>query len=294
LISPDGLILLNKPPGITSFQSLGAVKRKYRGVKVGHAGTLDKFAQGLVLCLVGGFTRLNPFFTQMDKTYLAVITLGTETSTLDPEGAVVCEKAPPEAINWENLQERFLGEQRQVPPVFSAVHVEGKRAYKRALQGESVQLSPRNITIHSLELIDYTCPRLTIRVRCSKGTYIRSLARDVGLYLDSCGYLSSLVRESIGPFSLEQAVSPDALNHPEASPLAGRDVFERIPGLGVLAISPEFETAVSQGVPLRDDFFSERPEAEGIYALFCREKLLAVAELHNNLWKYRMVRPVLS
>lgn len=294
MISPDGLILLNKPPGITSFQSLGAVKKRYKGFKVGHAGTLDKFAQGLVICLVGGFTRLNPFFTQMDKTYLAVITLGTETSTLDPEGDVVCEKAPPADIDWETLKDRFLGEQMQVPPVFSAVHVEGKRAYKRALQGESVQIEPRLITIYSLELIDYKSPDLTVRVRCSKGTYIRSLARDMGAFLGSCGYLSSLVRESIGPFSLENALTPDSLVQTEVPLLTGRNVFDRIPGLTVLPVNSDFEKLVSQGVPLGEDFFITPPEDDGVYALFSGERLLAVAELQNNLWKYRMVRAVIS
>jgi tRNA pseudouridine55 synthase len=294
LISPDGLILLNKPSGVTSFQSLGAVKKRFRGVKVGHAGTLDKFAQGLVLCLVGGFTRLNPFFTQMDKTYLAVITLGKETTTLDPEGDIVFQKKVPAVIDWEAVKTRFLGEQLQVPPVFSAVHVEGKRAYKRALQGETVQIEPRKIIIHSLELIDYTSPELTVRVRCSKGTYIRSLARDLGRFLDSCGYLSSLVRETIGSFHLDQAITPDTVSQPEVPLLTGRHVFDHIPGLIVWDVNPDYEKAVSQGVPLRDGFFVKPPEEDGTYVLFCGERMLGVAEFLKNQWKYRMVRPVLS
>ena len=290
--SPDGLILLNKPAGVTSFQSLSAVKRKYRGAKVGHAGTLDKFAQGLVLCLVGGFTRLNPFFTQMDKTYLAVITLGKETSTLDPEGQVVCEKVVPSEINWPRVSDQFLGEQLQVPPVFSAVHVEGKRAYKRALKGEEVEIPPRKITIFSLDFVDYTAPDLTVRVRCSKGTYIRSLARDLGRFLDSCGYLSSLTRETIGPFSIDAAVNPDLLSSSDDELLSGRNIFESIPGLGVLDIQPDFVKAVTQGVPLRPEFFPKSPGQEGVYALFDDEKLLGVAEWRKDLWKYRMVRPL--
>lgn len=140
MTSSDGLVLLNKPAGITSFRSLNAVKRAVKGRKVGHAGTLDKFAQGLVVCLVGGFTRLNPYFSGLDKSYLGVVTLGTETATLDPEGAVVEEGIIPREISWEPILNRFLGEQEQIPPRFSAVHVQGKRAYKRTLSGEELDL----------------------------------------------------------------------------------------------------------------------------------------------------------
>ena len=254
MISIDGLVLFNKPESITSFRSLNALKRAVKGRKVGHAGTLDKFARGLMIGLVGGFTRLNPYFSNLDKGYLGIVTLGIQTSTLDPQGVVVKEGAIPQNMDWDLLLSRFTGPQRQIPPRFSAIHIQGKRAYKNALSGEDVPLQPRDIFIHSLEMVDWTPPHLTIRVRCSKGTYIRSLARDLGLALGSCAHLSALTRETIGDFRLEDAVDPEEFD-PARDLLSGPGVFSRLSGIDVMEIRKDFRSSVENGLPLREAFF---------------------------------------
>ncbi len=134
--NPRGMLLLDKPIGITSFQALGAVKRHFNTKKVGHAGTLDKFASGLLLVFVGEATRLVPWFVGLDKTYVATIRFGQETDTLDPEGEVIREALVPDLTLVQAKLHEFIGAQIQIPPVYSAIHVDGKRAYERVLAGE--------------------------------------------------------------------------------------------------------------------------------------------------------------
>ena len=289
MTSTDGLVLLNKPEGMTSFQSLNAVKRAVKGKKVGHAGTLDKFAKGLVIGLVGGFTRLNPYFSGLDKSYLGVVTLGVETATLDPQGEVVKEGAVPHNVDWNLLLSRFTGPQRQIPPRFSAIHVQGKRAYKRTLSGEDPLLPPRDITIHSLELVKWHPPHLTIRVKCSKGTYIRSLARDLGEALGSCAHLSFLVRETIGGFRLEDAVDPEKFD-PAGDILSERGVFSHLNGIDLAEVRGDFLSAVGNGQPLKDDFFTAPLPKEGLWALFGENTFLGLAERRGGKFRYRMVK----
>ncbi len=172
------LILTDKKEGETSFRSLSSVKREFRGEKVGHAGTLDTFASGLMIVLVGSATKLNPVFSSYDKTYLATIQFGKETDTLDPEGNVIRETPFPERENLKSVLERFIGRSKQVPPVYSAIHVDGKRAYREARKGNDVIIPEREINVSSLDLIDYDEKNgmAVIRTRVSKGTYIRALA----------------------------------------------------------------------------------------------------------------------
>ena len=163
--------LMDKEPGMTSFRSLSSVKKENRGQKVGHAGTLDSFASGLMIVLIGGVTKLTPIFSSFDKEYIAEITFGKETDTLDPEGAVI--------------------------------HVDGKRAYREARSGKDIEMPERDIEITALELLSYESGKAVIRTSVSKGTYIRSLARDIAKRASSRGYLTALRRLRIGPWSLE-------------------------------------------------------------------------------------------
>ena len=196
------LLLMDKEEGITSFSSLSSIKRSHKGMKVGHAGTLDKFASGLMIVLVGKATRLNPVFSSMGKSYIAEVTFGRETDTLDPEGEVVRRSDPPSEEAIRSVLPSFLGRQSQIPPVYSAIHVGGKRAYQEARSGREVEMAPREITIDSIELLSYDGEKAVISASVSKGTYIRSLARDIGERAGSCAFVSRLRRTSIGPFTL--------------------------------------------------------------------------------------------
>ena len=196
------LLLMDKEEGITTFSSLSSIKRSHKGMKVGHAGTLDKFASGLMIVLVGKATRLNPVFSSMGKSYIAEVTFGRETDTLDPEGEVVRRSDPPSEEAIRSVLPSFLGRQSQIPPVYSAIHVGGKRAYQEARSGREVEMAPREITIDSIELLSYDGEKAVISASVSKGTYIRSLARDIGERAGSCAFVSRLRRTSIGPFTL--------------------------------------------------------------------------------------------
>jgi len=201
----EGIALLSKPEGMTSFQALSPLKRSLRTGKLGHTGTLDKFASGLLVVLVGGLTRLGPWFTSLDKVYEAKIRFGEETDTLDPEGLVVGRAEPPHIESLSRALVAFRGPLMQSPPAYSAIHIDGERASDRARRGELPDMKARPVTIHKLELLGYDGRTADIRLRCSSGTYVRSLARDLALAVGSRAHLTGLRRLAVGPFLLEAA-----------------------------------------------------------------------------------------
>lgn len=222
------VLLMDKKEDVTSFSSLYDIKKEYRGKKVGHAGTLDKFASGLMIVMVGGATKLNPVFSSFDKRYTALVKFGAETDTLDREGKVVKESSHiPGREEIEAVLPSFLGKQKQIPPVYSAIHVDGKRAYKEARKERSIEMAPREITIHSIELLSVDGDEAVIDVRVSKGTYIRSLARDIASSLGTCGHLEALRRTEIGPFTLSD-IPLDTLSLLEKTGLFGSIYFSSI------------------------------------------------------------------
>lgn len=205
-------MLLSKFSGITSFSSLGAVKKVFRTGKVGHTGTLDSFAEGLLVVLVGKLTRLAPFITATDKTYQAVVHFGRETDTLEITGQEIARGAVPSRQQLEEVLPQFVGTISQRPPEFSALHVGGKRASDLVREGKSVEMPLREVTINSIALKDFCGEYALLEVSCSKGTYIRSLARDISHSLGTCGYLAALRRTGVGPFVLDQAVFAEKMS----------------------------------------------------------------------------------
>jgi tRNA pseudouridine55 synthase len=208
----SGLALLRKPEGITSFKALYPVKRAVAPAKVGHAGTLDRFACGLLVVLVGSYSRLAHHVVSREKFYRGLVGFGSETSTLDPEGEVLGVADPPSRKALEDALPAFRGSILQLPPTYSAVHVGGKRAYEIARGGGVPELKERRVEIYSLELISYENGNALIEVRCSSGTYIRSLARDIAIACGSRAHLRCLERLSIGSFQVEDAVAPEAFD----------------------------------------------------------------------------------
>jgi tRNA pseudouridine55 synthase len=212
LHAPSGLVLLRKPEGITSFQALKPVKRALGTGKVGHAGTLDRFARGLLVVLAGSYSRLAPYIVSGEKLYRGAVRFGAETDTLDPEGTVVAEAPAPSLEELSAALGSFRGVIMQKPPAYSAVHVGGERAYAIALRGGEPELKERRVEIYSLELLSYEAGVAGIEVRCSSGTYIRSLARDIALACGSRAHLTALERLAIGPFRVEDATDPEAFD----------------------------------------------------------------------------------
>lgn len=230
------ILLLSKKPGLTSFASLYPVKRMV-DPKVGHAGTLDKFAEGLMIVLTGSMTRLNPLFSGMDKEYVATILFGEETDTLDPEGGVVATGTiPPFDMISRQIETSFLGECVQYPPEYSAVHIDGRRAYALARSGKSVDMPERTIRIDAFEVLSWDPPLLVARIVVSKGTYIRSIARDLGRACESCARLDRLVRTKIGPYSLDEAVDPEDAGALRRSVARTASLLDRLPGCGRIVL----------------------------------------------------------
>ena len=207
----DGILLIDKPAGMTSFGVVARVRRvlsQHFGhkVKVGHTGTLDPFATGLMIIVTGKECRNAGHYTKLDKIYETTIRLGQTSSTGDPEGEITdVSSKKPSAEEVEAVLSRFRGDITQRPPIFSAIKINGQRAYKLARKGETVEMPERPITIYELELIDYTYPELRLRAHVSSGTYIRTLAEDIGAALGTGAYCTQLRRTQIAEWGVEGA-----------------------------------------------------------------------------------------
>jgi len=213
--APEGLLLVDKPSGMTSHDVVDVVRRRLSTRKVGHAGTLDPMATGLLLVGVGRATRLLRFLGDLPKTYEGTMRLGVETSTLDAEGDVVGET--PVVATAEDVRtamRALVGESLQRPPAFSAVKVGGRKLYEAARAGERLEAEPRPIRVDAFELLGFASPDAEFRVTCSAGTYVRVLAADVGATLSCGAHLTALRRTAIGPFHVGRAVNPNAVEEP--------------------------------------------------------------------------------
>ncbi|MGE5192466.1 MAG: tRNA pseudouridine(55) synthase TruB [Deltaproteobacteria bacterium] len=231
----NGLLNVNKPSGMTSRRVVDIVARRAGTKRAGHAGTLDPLASGVLVICLGWATRLVAFLQDRPKTYLARFLLGRTSDTDDVTGELIevpdAPKPPRAAV--ETALRAFVGEIMQVPPRFSAVHVAGRRAHKLARRGKPVQLEPRPVQVHRIDLIGYEFPELELEIECGSGTYIRSLARDLGNALGCGGVMSALVRQRSGDFSLATAATIEEL--------ATRPIAELlIPPLAAVADFPRY------------------------------------------------------
>lgn len=292
MMSNDGMIMLNKPEGITSFRALGILKKKLNTKKVGHTGTLDKFASGLLIILTGKMTKFAPYITGMDKTYLATFRFGTSTTTLDPEGDFTGEKDIPTIENIKDVIEKeFQGKITQTPPDFSAVHVGGKRAYQLKLEGKEVKIPPREITINYFKVLNWDGRDLQVEISCSKGTYIRSIARDLGLKCNSLAYVTDLKRTVVGPFKIDGSVNGEDFDQSNlVSP------YDLIKGLekNISYVTEEGAKMISMGRPIKKSYFAKESPTfkNGEIALFDEDKkMVAMIENREGISKYLFVVP---
>ena len=221
----NGILLLDKPQGMTSNAALQVVKRLYQARKAGHTGSLDPLATGLLPLCFGEATKVSGFLLDADKRYRVVCKLGERTTTGDAEGEVV-EQRPVEGVTEAGLRkalEGFVGEIEQIPPMYSAVKHKGERLYKLARQGVEVEREARKIDIHSLELRDFSIPVFEIDVHCSKGTYVRTLVEDIGEQLGCGAHVTALRRLAVGPFDDSQMIDMAALEATAAEGMAALD-----------------------------------------------------------------------
>ena len=213
----DGIIIINKPKGCTSHDIVYKIK-KMLNEKVGHTGTLDPMAEGVLPILVGKGTLASKYLINHDKKYIVELQLGTKTDTADSEGKIV-EQQPinKEIITIENIEkilQTFIGKQEQIPPIYSAIKINGKKLYEYARKGQEVKLKPRQIEIYNIKLLNYSVEEKQIKfeVFCGKGTYIRSLCEDIATKFETVGYMKSLKRIQVGDFKIEDSITIEELN----------------------------------------------------------------------------------
>ncbi len=274
--SPCGLLNLNKPIGVTSREVVDRVARPLRKVKVGHAGTLDPLASGVLVVCVGAATRLIEYVQRMPKTYRARVRLGASSDTDDADGTIVEAIDPPipSAADLRAVLASQVGVIEQVPPEFSAIKVAGERAYDLARAGREVVLKARPVTVHRVELLDYDWPRVELEIDCGAGTYIRSIARDVGDALGCGGLIEVLTRTRIGPFTVEEALDPMRLDR-AAIVEALRPATEAVTGMPSVVLDDERIRAIGQGRAVEVD----PPMREGEAALLDEAgAIVAIAE----------------
>lgn len=251
-----GFLLVAKPCGPTSHDIVAQLRRSLAEKKIGHLGTLDPEASGLMVVAVGAKAlKVVELFNKLPKIYEAEVTLGTVSSTYDREGILEVLKpkagwVPPEDASriQAMIDDRFIGKISQVPPAYSAIHVDGERAYQKAMRGETVEMRPRETTISSCKVVGYEYPLVTLEVSCDSGTYIRSLAHDLGFSLRCGGYLSSLVRTGVGDWRLKNALAPDAIRWTDVVPL--KDILTGFPSR---LLNADEWTEIQHGRPIDGD-----------------------------------------
>ena len=210
----NGIIVVNKPSGMTSHDVVSQARRRLNMRQIGHAGTLDPLATGVLVLLIGKGTKLFNKFEAFDKAYKASLILGTRTTTADIQGQII-QQVPYEQVSQEGILEtfkQFLGEIEQMPPMVSAVKVNGRRLYELARKGIEVEREARQIRIDTLKLLEFHPPRVRFYLECSKGTYVRKLAEDVGEKLGCGACIAEIERTKVGPFAIEEAVTLEQLH----------------------------------------------------------------------------------
>lgn len=216
----EGIIVVNKPHGLTSHDVVAHIRRKFSVKKVGHAGTLDPLATGVLIVLLGKCTKMSDRFMSLDKAYRATMLLGRKTNSADIQGETISVK-PYDQINLEKVQkvfQEFTGKTDQLPPMFSAIKFKGKKLYELARKGITVDREPRTITIEKLEVLKFDLPSVEFMMECSKGAYVRQLADDVGEKLGCGACISQIERTKVGSFRLEEAVHIEEINESHIRP----------------------------------------------------------------------------
>jgi len=287
----DGFLVIDKPRGLTSHDVVQRVRRIAKQRRVGHLGTLDPLATGVLPIALGEATKLSQLLTHGAKSYRGKLQLGVETTTYDREGEVVATRAGPWPARAvvEKALGAFEGEIEQVPPPYSAVKQAGQAAYRRARRGEEVRLEPRRVSISRVELVAFEPPFVSIEVDCSAGTYLRSMAHDLGAALGTGAHLYELVRTRSGPFTLDQAISLEALE--ELGPAAEERVIPMLAATGLPTFEVDARVArrMRHGVQLGRHELRGAP-AEGVLQLSHAGKLVALVQAHRGIPELRTLR----
>lgn len=284
----DGIILVNKEKDFTSHDVVSIVK-KITESKVGHTGTLDPNATGVLPLLIGNATKISKYLINHDKEYEAVIQLGKKTTTADIEGEVIEEKEVPEKIyiECENILKSFIGKQKQTPPAYSAIKVNGKKLYSYAREGIKIEIEPRNIEIYNIELMNINKEekQISFRVSCSKGTYIRSLCEDIADKLGTVGYMKDLKRTKVGDFEIKEAITIGKL----------KEKFEKNDFSDVITIEnifkdmPKIELNENNIKQYLNGVKITEKNQDGIYRIFYKNEFNGIGIVKDNKLKRDLV-----
>ncbi|HEY8145850.1 MAG TPA: tRNA pseudouridine(55) synthase TruB [Kofleriaceae bacterium] len=289
----DGVLVIDKPAGLTSHQVVAEVSRRLGRAKTGHAGTLDPMATGVLVVLVGEATKIAAVLTADAKAYDGELELGVETDTLDAEGTVVRERrdeaAAVDRAALEGAMARLVGAGEQTPPMYSAIKQGGRRLHELARAGTEVERAPRPITIGRFDLVGFDPPRAAFAVDCSKGTYVRSLVADLGRALGCGAHLTRLRRTRSGSFEIARAL-PLAEVDPASAGARLVPLAEAVSHLPTAEVPADHERAVLTGKPLKWSDFSPSEAPPGVVALVAGGALLALAEVEPETGRVRYRR----
>ena len=307
----DGILNIHKATGMTSHDVVAKIRKLLEEKRVGHAGTLDPLASGVLPICVGQATRVAEYLSESGKAYLATIVFGTVTDTYDAEGTILrtANTAHLTLKMVEEALEHFVGPQMQAPPRYSAIKLQGQPAYKRVRAGEEIKLAPRSIVIHALSITDWNPPSVTLAIECGKGTYIRSLAYDLGEYLGCGAYLNALIRTRSGPFHLSESVTLEQLvesagDHCRAriDPARGAPLHhisqylyppdKALEGYPALTLDPATIERVQHGNAFSYSPDEQMPPANGIARVYSNDgHFVAIAEWEaaQEVWQPRKV-----
>lgn len=292
----SGIINVYKEKGFTSFDVVAKLRGILKTKKIGHTGTLDPDAEGVLPVCIGRATKVCDLLTDKDKIYEAVMLLGVETDTQDTSGTILEER--PVNVSEEAVKEvilSFVGEYAQVPPMYSALKVNGKKLYELAREGKTIERKPRNVEIYSIEILEMELPRVRMSVHCSKGTYIRTLCHDIGTKLGCGGCMEKLLRTRVGIFSLEESLK---LSEIEAL-AAGGQAEEKILSVDALFedaakvfAKPEFDVVVHNGNPTELRMFREMPEVttERLRVYDSQGIFIGIYEDSKGIGRYKPVK----
>ena len=276
----NGVLIVNKPEGITSQGTVSKIKKILNVNKCGHAGTLDPLATGVIPILIGSSTKISKYLIEHDKTYNAIIKLGNQTSTGDREGEIIKTAEVPE-LNENKIIEvlnSFLGKQIQTPPIYSAIKVDGKKLYEYARENKVIEIPKREIEIYQIKLIKFDKPKntITFEVDCSKGTYIRTLCEDIAIRLGTVGYMESLLRTRVDKFLLDESYTLDDIEKGNFKLISMKEIFKEYSNIQLNSRKLElFLNGVNLSFELED----------GLYNIYNGENYIGLGTVKNKLLK---------
>ncbi|KMT23061.1 tRNA pseudouridine(55) synthase TruB [Clostridium cylindrosporum] len=283
----NGILNILKPPGMTSHDVVSFVRRNLRTKKVGHTGTLDPGAAGVLPICIGKGTKIVEYLTEQGKEYICEVTFGNESDTCDKYGTFIYEEDKDYShITKEMVNEKlelFKGRITQTPPIYSAIKINGQRAYDLARQGIEFEVPKREVTIYNIELLSFNLPKAQIKINCSKGTYVRSICRDLGNSLNCPAYMSFLLRTKTGPFDIDGSVILDDINlenidnilYPINYGISMKELF----------IDDKFSDKVLNGNPIKLDGLSGYKDGEKVKAFIKPSTFIGVGHIKSNIFK---------